>query len=101
MMRLYEISVVATLLLVVVLMLGARNPYEPRCPNCGERDGQVPLSKREISTRRFRFRIPWFARSPLRRQPSAAHQSFVEGTMKCSACSQTYERRWFEQVETF
>jgi len=101
MMRLYEIALIAALLLIVVLAMAARHRYERRCPRCGEREGQLLLSQREISTRRIWFRIPWFARSRWHRQPFAAKQRFFEGTKKCSACGHTYEHRWFEQLEMF
>ena len=99
MMRLYEIALIATLAIILVLGLANRHRYEARCARCGERDGQLTLSKREISTRRVWYRIPWFAKSSWHPQPRLADQRFVEGTMQCSRCGHRYQRRWFEQCE--
>ena len=101
MMRLYEIALIGTLLIILVLVLANRHRYEARCPRCGVRDGQLTLSKRQISRRRVWYRIPWFAKSSWHPQPRSADQSFIEGTMECSRCGRGYRRRWFEQRELF
>ena len=100
-MRLYEIALIASLLIILVLVLANRRRYEICCPRCGSRDGQLALAKREVSTRRVSYQPRWRAWLGRNRQPVSAHQRFLEGTMKCSRCGHNYEHRWFEQVEFF
>ena len=98
---LYLIPPIAVLLIILLLLLMNRRSYDARCPHCGERDGQIMQSKREISTRRVQYQPRWLAALGRRRRPVSAHQMFLEGTMQCSRCGRSYERKWFEQVEFF
>ena len=100
-MTLYEIALIASLLIILLLVLVNRRRYEARCPRCGERDGQLTVTKREVSTRHVRYHSRWFAELNRHRQPMSADQRFLEGTMKCSRCGHSYQRRWFEQREMF
>jgi hypothetical protein len=100
-MILYEIALIASLLIILFLVLVNRRRYEARCPRCGERDGQLTVSKREVSRRHVRYRFWRLPNSGWSRPPMSADQRFLEGTMKCSRCGHSYERRWFEQRELF
>jgi len=100
-MSLYEIALIASLLIILFLVLVNRRRYEARCPRCGERDGQLTVSKREVSRRHVWYRFWRLHNSGWHSPPIAADQRFLEGAMKCSRCGHSYERRWFEQRELF
>lgn len=97
-MRIYDVVLIGALLAVTLASFAMRRRYRPRCPNCGERDGQRIVSEQEIARRDVvigerGFGYKW----PMPERLSVRRQRFLAGVVKCSKCGKQYEHTWFAQ----
>lgn len=96
-MRIYAITLVAVLVMLLTATINAHRRLKPRCPRCGERKGQQTISQREISNRNVMFgESDWFNMKRGEERLKVRRHTVLTGTLKCSKCGEQYETNWAE-----